>query len=102
VWASNKGLFMSGPDGDGDENTVCNLVVRDIFSRSRLHVDELEEIYSLVDRNGNGRLEREEFVVGLWLIDQRLKGRKLPIRVSDSVWKSVGALGRIKVRKAGK
>ena len=102
VWASNKGLFMSGPDGDGDENTVCNLVVRDIFSRSRLHVDELEEIYSLVDRNGNGRLEREEFVVGLWLIDQRLKGRNLPIKVSDSVWKSVGALGRIKVRKAGK
>lgn len=102
VWASNKGLFMSGPDGDGDENTVCNLVVRDIFSRSRLHVDELEEIYSLVDRNGNGRLEREEFVVGLWLIDQRLKGRKLPIKVSDSVWKSVGVLGRIKIRKAGK
>jgi hypothetical protein len=102
VWASNKGLFMSGPDGNGDENTVCSLVVRDIFSRSRLHVDELEEVYSLVDRHGNGRLEREEFVVGLWLIDQRLKGRKLPIKVSDSVWKSVGVLGRIKVRKAGK
>lgn len=102
VWASNKGLFMSGPDGNGDENTVCSLVVRDIFSRSRLHADELEEVYSLVDRHGNGRLEREEFVVGLWLIDQRLKGRKLPIKVSDSVWKSVGVLGRIKVRKAGK
>ena len=102
VWASNKGLFMSGPDGNGDENTVCSLVVRDIFSRSRLHNDELEELYSLVDRNGNGRLEREEFVVGLWLIDQRLKGRKLPIKVSDSVWKSVGVIGRIKVRKAGK
>jgi hypothetical protein len=102
VWASNKGLFMSGPGGDGEEYTVCNLVVRDIFSRSRLHVDVLEEVYVLVDRSGNGRLEREEFVVGLWLIDQRLKGRKLPIRVSDSVWKSVGILGGINVRKAGK
>jgi hypothetical protein len=105
VWASNKGLFMSGPDGDGDEYTVCNLVVRDIFSRSRLDVDELEEVYALADRSGNGRLEREEFVVGLWLVDQRLKGRKLPVKVSDSVWKSVGVLGGIKVsdvRKAGK
>jgi hypothetical protein len=96
VWASNKGLFMSGSD-EGEEYTVCSLVVRDIFSRSRLHVDVLEEVYTLVDRSQNGRLEREEFVVGLWLIDQRLKGRKLPIKVSDSVWKSVGVLGGIKV-----
>ncbi|KAH8790178.1 hypothetical protein BGZ57DRAFT_877002 [Hyaloscypha finlandica] len=101
VWASNKGLFMSGSD-EGEEYTVCSLVVRDIFSRSRLHVDVLEEVYTLVDRSRNGRLEREEFVVGLWLIDQRLKGRKLPIKVSDSVWKSVGVLGGIKVKKAGK
>lgn len=92
---------MSGSD-EGEEYTVCSLVVRDIFSRSRLHVDVLEEVYTLVDRSQNGRLEREEFVVGLWLIDQRLKGRKLPIKVSDSVWKSVGVLGGIKVKKAGK
>ncbi|KAN0110472.1 hypothetical protein V8E51_006859 [Hyaloscypha variabilis] len=102
VWASNKGLFMSGSGLDGEEYTVCNLVVRDIFSRSRLHTDVLEEVYALVDRTGSGRLDREEFVVGLWLIDQRLKGRKLPIKVSDSVWKSVGILGGIKVKKAGK
>lgn len=105
VWASNKGLFTSDFGEDGEEYTVCNLVARDVFSRSRLHVDVLEEVYALVDRSGNGRLEREEFVVGLWLIDQRLKGRKLPIKVSDSVWKSVGVLGGmggIKVRKAGK
>jgi hypothetical protein len=38
--------------------------------------------------------------VGLWLVDQRLKGRKLPIRVSESVWRSVGLLGGIKVKKA--
>ena len=102
VWASNKGLFMSGSGGDGEEYTVCNLVARDIFSRSRLHVDVLEEVYELIDRSGSGKLEREEFVVGLWLIDQRLKGRKLPIKVSDSVWKSVGILGGIKVKKVGR
>ncbi|KAH6723914.1 hypothetical protein BKA61DRAFT_17934 [Leptodontidium sp. MPI-SDFR-AT-0119] len=96
VWASNKGLFASG--FPGEENTVPSVVVRDIYSRSRLHVDVLEEVYELVDRSKDGRLEKEEFVVGLWLIDQRLKGRKLPIRVSDSVWKSAGAMSSLKVK----
>lgn len=93
---------MNTSELPGSEYCVCNLMVKDIFSRSRLHFDALEEVYELVDRSMNGMLEREEFVVGLWLIDQRLKGRKLPIRVSDSVWKSVGALGGIKVKKVGK
>jgi len=98
VWASNRGIFLNGQS----DSAVCNLVVRDIFSRSRLHIDVLEEVYALVDRKQNGSLDREEFVVGLWLIDQRLKGRKLPIRVSESVWRSVGILGGIKVKKVGK
>jgi hypothetical protein len=51
----------------------------------------------LVD--GSGRLTKEEFVVGLWLIDQRLKGRKLPVRVSDSVWDSVRGLPGVKVKR---
>jgi hypothetical protein len=34
------------------------------------------------------------------LIDQRLKGRKLPIRVSESVWTSASPVGiRVKVRR---
>ncbi|KAK0124246.1 Increased rDNA silencing protein [Cadophora gregata] len=100
VWASNRGLFGSGLPGD--EDSVPSVAVRDIFSRSRLHDDVLEEAYELVDRGKNGRLEREEFVVGLWLIDQRLKGRKLPIRVSDSVWKSAGGMSGLKVKKVKK
>ncbi|RDL39511.1 uncharacterized protein BP5553_03851 [Venustampulla echinocandica] len=99
VWASNRGLYLSSP---GSENCVCNLVVRDIWSRSRLHQDVLEEVYALVDRHGNGMLTKEEFVVGIWMIDQRLKGRKLPIRVSGSVWRSVGVLGDVQVKKGGK
>lgn len=96
VWASNRGLHTGV--GPGVENEVCSLVVRDVFSRSRLSEDVLEEVYALVDRRGAGTLGKEEFVVGLWLVDQRLKGRKLPIRVSESVWKSVGILGGIKVK----
>jgi hypothetical protein len=98
VWASNKGLYTSASFDGGAE--VCNLVVRDIWNRSRLPEEVLEEVYALVDRKGGGSLGKEEFVVGLWLVDQRLKGRKLPIRVSESVWRSVGLLGGIKVKKA--
>jgi hypothetical protein len=107
VWASNRGLYTSDINGKANkggegENGVNSLVVRDIFSRSRLHTDVLEEVYELVDRGHNGTLQKEEFVVGLWLIDQRLKGRKLPIRVQESVWRSVGSSSGIKVKSAGK
>lgn len=37
--------------------------------------------------------------MGLWLIDQRLKGRKLPVKVSETVWASVKGLQGIKVKK---
>ena len=98
VWASNKGMYTSASFDGGNE--VCNIVVRDVWNRSRLPPEVLEEVYGLVDRKGEGALGKEEFVVGLWLVDQRLKGRKLPIRVTDSVWRSVGILGGIKVKKA--
>jgi hypothetical protein len=94
VWASNRGLHLPA----GSESSVSNLVVRDIWSRSRLNGDILEEAYDLVDQAKRGSLGKEEFVVGLWLVDQRLKGRKLPIRVSDSVWHSVGVLRDIKMK----
>ncbi|KIW90787.1 uncharacterized protein Z519_08570 [Cladophialophora bantiana CBS 173.52] len=99
VWAANRGLLLdydlgkpgSGPRKDGTPVTdlVVNVVVRDIWERSRLPKDVLEEIWDLVAQPGAKTLNREEFVVGLWLIDQRLKGRKLPIKVSPSVWSSV-------------
>jgi hypothetical protein len=78
---------------------VLNLVVKELWSRSRLPDHVMEEVWDLVDGRGIGRLCREEFVVGMWLIDQRLKGRKLPLRVSDSVWDSVRGAGvKVKVR----
>jgi len=101
VWAANKGLLLNldpeyrdsitgyAKDGTPMSDLVCNVVVRDVWERSRLPRDVLEEVWDLVARPGVKALNREEFVVGLWLIDQRLKGRKLPIRVSPSVWASV-------------
>ena len=79
---------------------VVNVVVRDIWERSRLPKDALEEIWDLVASNEQAMaLRRDEFVVGLWLIDQRPKGRKLPPRVSQSVWGSVRHTQGVKVSR---
>jgi hypothetical protein len=85
-----------------------NLVVRDIWSRSRLPAERLAMVWDLVtqaaEEPDTGRLSREQFVVGMWLIDQMLKGRNLPHGVSQSVWTSVTPLGGrgVKVRLPGK
>jgi len=104
VWAANRGLYLShlalnsSLDASRLQDEVLNLVVRDVWCRSRLPGAELEEVWDLVDSRGVGRLTKDEFVVGLWLVDQRLKGRKLPTRVSESVWGSVRYSG-IKIRR---
>jgi hypothetical protein len=113
VWAANKGLFLTTTNTTlphlhplpSDEPTpetaaseiVLDLVVRDIWSRSRLPNEVLAEIWDLVDRHGLGVLTRDEFVLGLWLIDQKLKGRKLPIRISPTLWASVRHAWGVKV-----
>ena len=94
VWAANKGLLMESDLNSRD--AVLNVVVRDVWSRSRLPSDVLEEVWDLVDVRGDGKLEREEFVVGFWLIDSRLRGNKLPSKVSESMWASVRRLSGVK------
>ncbi|KAI1344105.1 hypothetical protein F5Y15DRAFT_102744 [Xylariaceae sp. FL0016] len=89
VWASNRGLLLSGGQMD---QMVANVVVRDVWARSRLPFDELAEVWNLVDNQGLGVLDQTEFVVGMWLIDQRLRGRKIPRKVSESVWGSAKGL----------
>jgi hypothetical protein len=78
---------------------VLNIVVRDIWSRSCLPSSILEQIWNLVDRQKIGLLTREEFIVGMWLIDQQLKGHKLPVKVPDSVWDSVRGVPGIRIPK---
>lgn len=122
VWASNRGLFLvsaaqacSDPehpqshrhrgltvrDQSHEELSehVASVVVRDIWGRSRLPAAELAEVWDLVYGNGQeggvrvrAALSKAEFVVGTWLVDQRLRGRKIPPRVSDSVWSSAKGL----------
>ncbi|KAI5922140.1 hypothetical protein F4810DRAFT_674727 [Camillea tinctor] len=96
--SSNNNNAEAGKGNDNDDNgeRVANIVVRDIWGRSRLPFDELSEVWDLVDRRGKGSLDKTEFVVGTWLVDQRLRGRKIPRKVSESVWgsaKGVRVLG---------
>jgi hypothetical protein len=108
VWAANRGILNDYETNDlvryrskgtVPQDLVINLVVRDIWERSRLPKDVLEEVWDLVTDSEDIRaLSREEFVVGMWLIDQRLKGRKLPVKVSASVWGSVRWASGVKVR----
>ena len=93
VWQVNKGiLLVPGPDPSNPkefQELVSNLVVRDIWSRSQISFNTLAEIWDRVDRRGDGKLGREEFVVGMWLCDQWLKGKKTPVTISESIWSSV-------------
>lgn len=108
VWASNRGYLLhddspshsleSGLNRIASE-CVANIVVREIWKRSRLPEDELVEVWELVDRGSVGILTRQEFIVGMWLIDQRLRGRKLPTRVSDSVWGSANGVRISKLKR---
>ncbi|ANB14831.1 Irs4p [Sugiyamaella lignohabitans] len=76
---------------------IHGIMVRDIWRRSRLPDSLLEQIWDLVDRHHDGTLDREGFLVGMWLVDQCLYGRKLPNTISDKIWSSVGRLN-VKIR----
>jgi hypothetical protein len=101
VWAANKGihlpLFMTESNFEenknGDPNQeIHGFVVRGLWRRSRLADHTLEEIWKLVDRTSNGTLDREGFLAGMWLVDQCLYGRKLPLKLDSKIWNSVSRL----------
>ncbi|KAK9433860.1 hypothetical protein V1505DRAFT_319589 [Lipomyces doorenjongii] len=89
LWAANKGTLLPSEMSD----CVHNLVVRKIWERSRLNRDMLEKIWDLVSREKQGYLTQEEFLVGTWVVDQCLYGRKLPLQLSPEVWSGIGRLG---------
>lgn len=113
VWASNKGLLIppdrrkTGRGSTGAEKgppaseMVLNLVAREIWSRSRLPPAMLAQVWDLVDSQQIGLLTKEEFVIGMWLIDQQLKGHKLPVKVPETVWDSVRYVTGIKLSSVG-
>lgn len=68
-------------------------VVKRLWLRSKLPHETLEQIWNLVDYRKDGTLNKPEFLVGMWLVDQCLYGRKLPKTVSEEVWLSLESIG---------
>ncbi|KAL6940239.1 hypothetical protein ACO0QE_004136 [Hanseniaspora vineae] len=101
IWVSNRNSYLSllPPSlksqyeneviEEGDEDVILNVLVYEIWSRSHLSPKLLRQIYNMVDLYKDGLLRRRSFIVGMWLIDQCLYGKKLPPKVDDRVWQSV-------------
>ncbi|QLQ78508.1 hypothetical protein HG537_0A07550 [Torulaspora globosa] len=103
MWVSNRCLYLellpwwssviSGQSAPPvrlpEDGLILNLVVKDIWARSNLPYDLLRQIYEKVDTRGDGTLDRKSFIVGMWLVDQCLYGRKLPKKINQQVWDSV-------------
>lgn len=88
---SRTGLPPHRPRRDPADQ-VHAIAVRDIWRRSRLSDETLGHIWDLVDHNYDGTLDRPSFVVGMWLVDQCLYGRKLPAKIDQTIWNSVALL----------
>lgn len=79
------------------------VVVKRIWKRSKLPNETLEAIWNLVDFRHDGSLNKPEFLVGMWLVDQCLYGRKLPKKVDAVVWDNLGSIGvNVVVKKKGR
>ncbi|CCH61031.1 hypothetical protein TBLA_0D05380 [Henningerozyma blattae CBS 6284] len=76
-----------------EEGLILNLVVKDIWQRSKISDDLLKQIYQMVDTRKDGTLTRRSFIVGMWLVDQCLYGRKLPSEINQNVWLSADGYG---------
>lgn len=104
---SSAEYIMSGENIGKDDvvvsdqnDAVHGYIVSRLWRRSRLPDERLSAIWELVDRCKDGTLDREGFLVGMWLVDQCLYGRKLPNKVDPRVWGSVGRLNvNIKIRQ---
>ena len=82
---------------------IHGVVVKRIWKRSRLPKQTLEAIWDLVDFRKDGTLNKPEFLVGMWLVDQCLYGRKLPKKVDGTVWNSLGNVGlNVVLKKKGR
>jgi hypothetical protein len=86
VWSTCRDL--NAPLG------ISNIATKILWERSLLPSHLLSRLWDLVDRGQKGWLDREEFILGLWSIDQMLWGRKLPVQFDRRIWASFGnALG---------
>lgn len=83
-WKRNGHILKKHPNKHQED--VRKRCRDEIFEQKRKHYEGV-------------RLGKKEFVVGMWLIYQRLKGKKLPVKVSESMWFSARRLTGVKYKK---
>ncbi len=105
------------------KDRIVGIVVREIWRRSRLSDEMLAQIWNLIMAHrskvltarfepgiaesdasdasifDDGTLTETEFLVGMWMVDQCLYGRKLPKEIEPSVWDSVESTGAFDARR---
>ncbi|XP_078036718.1 epidermal growth factor receptor pathway substrate 15 isoform X1 [Augochlora pura] len=69
--AAGKLFLQADLDMDG---YVSGLEIKDVFLQSGLPQADLASIWSLCDICQNGKLNKEQFALAIWLIKQKLKG----------------------------
>ena len=97
-WGIKRGFKDGNNDeqacGDVGKDVILSRIVKEIWDRSELPQSILGEIYSLVDSTHDWVLKKREFIVGMWLVDQSLYGRRLPSSVDENVWLSADIGGQ--------
>lgn len=78
---------------------IHGAIVKRIWNRSRLLQETLAAVWDLVDFRCDGTLNKAEFIVGMWLVDQCLYGRKLPKKVDVRVWASLRNSGSVVIKR---
>ena len=78
LFVTNRGFLCE------QEDLIHNYTTRELWQRSRLPDRVLEQVWAYVDTGGKGALTREEFALGMWLVDGCLAGRKVPSAVNSS------------------
>ncbi|KAF8985677.1 hypothetical protein BGZ46_002760 [Entomortierella lignicola] len=68
------------------EDYIEGAKVHAVYVRSRLDSKTLAQIWDMVDVDNSGRLNRAQFCMGLYLIDERLASGLIPLEVSDELW----------------
>ncbi|CCH42267.1 hypothetical protein BN7_1811 [Wickerhamomyces ciferrii] len=61
---------------------------RNIFLKARLPTTVLSEIWALSDKNNRGKLDRDEFIVAMFLIQGTINNtiRTLPPKIPQNIW----------------
>ncbi|KAG0228808.1 Increased rDNA silencing protein [Actinomortierella wolfii] len=76
----------------GQNGYIDGVQVYAIYVRSRLDSKTLAQIWDLVDVSCRGALDKAQFCMGLYLIDERLGSGVIPLEVSPELWASARSL----------